>query len=104
MNYPTVMTNPLLKKRDNRQMADIDMMERPLSFHPKPTTSAQRPFSTNEGGETLMHKRKALQFKTMAKDASSPMLEKNISEKEEVKDKGIPHIYSVDRLSSASNF
>jgi hypothetical protein len=61
MNYPKVMVNPLLKKRDKRTTEEI--LDQPLSLHPKPTTSAQRPFSTKEGGETLMHQRKALQQK-----------------------------------------
>ena len=101
MNYPTVMGNPLLKKRDNRQGADDDFMDRPLSLHPKPAQSALRPFSTKEGGETLMHKRKALQ-KPLTAVQKSP--EQGEAEQPQPEDKGIPHSQSVDRLSSASNF
>ena len=95
MNYPTVMRNPLLKKRDNRQFGEENIMDRPLSFHPKPTTSAQRPFSTKEGGETLMHKRKALQYKPMVKDTSQEalpgLLKAPNAQDENAYDKGVPH-------------
>lgn len=64
----------------------------------------------------MMHKRKALQFKAMAKDPSMALLpgktgkDKDGKDLEggqapaEIGDKGLPHIHSMDRLSSASNF
>ena len=66
MNYPTVLQNPLLKKRPAKQETPaapdnikFSNMERPISGY-KHTDSFKRPFSTKEGGETLMMKRREL--------------------------------------------
>lgn len=48
-------------------------MDRPKSGY-KHTDSFKRPFSTKEGGETLMHKRKALQMKALAESPSAANL------------------------------
>lgn len=85
-------------------------MERPISGY-KHTDSFKRPFSTKEGGETLMHKRKELQRKALAADPSaanlSEMERNDLFEKQQQDkqyDRGLPHIQSMDRLSSASAF
>ena len=66
MNYPAIMTNPLLKQRvsqkervEARDQIKFSNMARPISGF-QLTSNFQRPFSTKEGGETLMHKRKQL--------------------------------------------
>lgn len=76
MNYPTVLQNPLLKKRETKQEKEereqqirFSNMDRPISGY-KHTDSFKRPFSTKEGGETLMHKRKELQMKALREDPS----------------------------------
>ena len=59
MNYPKVMTNPLLKKRetqkelkDQKDKMIFSNMKRPISGY---QYEFARPFSTKAGGETLMH-------------------------------------------------
>ena len=67
MNYPTTMSNPLLAKQPTKEQVKerqdkvcFDNMQRPFSGY-QHTSIYQRPFSTKNGGETLMHKRKELQ-------------------------------------------
>lgn len=76
MNYPTVLQNPLLKKRETKedkerreQQIRFSNMDRPISGY-KHTDSFKRPFSTKEGGETLMQKRRELQMKALLEDPS----------------------------------
>jgi hypothetical protein len=80
MNYPTVLQNPLLKKRETKQEkaereanVRFSNIERPISGY-KHTDGFKRPFSTKEGGETLMHKRKELQMKVLKEDPSQASL------------------------------
>lgn len=80
MNYPTVLQNPLLKKRETKQEKEereanvrFSNIERPISGY-KHTDGFKRPFSTKEGGETLMHKRKELQMKVLKEDPSQASL------------------------------
>ena len=80
MNYPTVLQNPLLKKRETKEERDereqqirFSNQDRPISGY-KHTNSFKRPFSTKEGGETLMHKRKELQLKTLKDNPSAANL------------------------------
>lgn len=60
------MHNPLLKKNMKKAAGPIEEMElqqemRNKSFNPRQKyENITRPFSTKDGGETLMHKRKAL--------------------------------------------
>ena len=77
MNYPTTLQNPLLKKRETKQEKEereqqirFTNTDRPISGY-KHTDSFKRPFSTKEGGETLMHKRKELQMKALADNPSA---------------------------------
>lgn len=86
MNYPTVLQNPLLKKPETKEEkakreADIresyprfSNIDRPISGY-KHTDGFKRPFSTKEGGETLMHKRKELQAKVLKQDPSQASLD-----------------------------
>jgi len=104
MNYPTVMQNPLLKRRETKkekeelqQKIKFSNMERPVTGH-QLTKNFHRPFSTKEGGETLMHKRKAMMYK----DNSTENLA--AEEVDKIGDKGLPHIRSVDRLNTANAF
>ena len=60
MNYPCVMANPLLQKKPTKEeQAEIhktyhfDNMKRPVSCY-QHTDNFHRPFSTKDGGETLM--------------------------------------------------
>ena len=57
MNYPTVIENALLKKRESNLFEEAKVeysnLKRPISGY-KLTDSFIRPFSTKEGGETLM--------------------------------------------------
>lgn len=69
MNYPTIIQNPLLQKKQTKQeklemeqMMVFDNMKRPISGY-QPTRDLIRPFSTKDGGETLMQRRKELQVK-----------------------------------------
>jgi len=123
MNYPTVLQNPLLKKRPAKQETPaapdnikFSNMERPISGY-KHTDSFKRPFSTKEGGETLMMKRRELmqrrnqsQMKMIAEDpgaANLSELEKQEAlekQQDAYMDRGLPHVHSMDRLSSASAF
>jgi hypothetical protein len=59
MNYPKIIQNPLLKKKGKQEIAKFEFsnMKRPVSAFQEDYV---RPFSTKEGGETLMHKRKLL--------------------------------------------
>lgn len=76
MNYPSVMTNPLLKPRESQKEREKQKDEMKFNNMERPITGTEnikgfkRPFSTKDGGETLMHKRKQLQFRAMAKDPS----------------------------------
>lgn len=52
-----------------------------------------------------MHKRKQLQFAALAKDASADQLQvEPKTEPIQIGDRGLPHVRSMDRLSSASGF
>ena len=75
MNYPNIIQNPLLQKKqtkqhkiDQEQMIVFDNMKRPISALPKDFV---RPFSTKDGGETLMKRRKELQFEAARRIESS---------------------------------
>lgn len=110
MNYPAIMTNPLLKKREGqkervekRDQIKFSNMARPVSGF-QLTSNFQRPFSTKEGGETLMHKRKQLQFAAMPKETSVDQLQAEPkAEPAPLGDRGLPHARSMDRLSSAAS-
>ena len=109
MNYPTHLQNPLLKKRtsakEKQEMQNqirFSNMERPISGY-KATDNFKRPFSTKEGGETLMHKRKKLQFKALP-DEPAAATEGDAKQSEGQFDRGLPHVNSMDRLSSAGAF
>ena len=58
MNYPKVMTNPLLKKRETQKEHKEQVERMKFSNMQRPISSYQyefaRPFSTKSGGETLM--------------------------------------------------
>lgn len=117
MNYPTTLQNPLLKRRETKEEKEererqvrFNNLDRPISGY-KHTDHFKRPFSTKEGGETLMHKRKELQMKTLKENPSAA----NLSEaekhdlfmkqyNEKLYDRGLPHIESTGRLSSATTF
>lgn len=117
MNYPTVLQNPLLKKRETQQEKNdrekqirFNNLDRPISGY-KHTDAFKRPFSTKEGGDSLMTKRKELQMKTLKENPSAANLTE--AEKHELFmkqyhdkqfDRGLPHIESTGRLSSASTF
>ena len=67
MNYPLVRSNPILQKKMNKDQREameegirFDNMQAPLSGH-QHAKNFLRPFSTKEGGETLMSRRKELQ-------------------------------------------
>lgn len=104
MNYPTVMQNPLLKRRETKkekeelqQRIKFSNMERPVTGN-QLTKNFHRPFSTEKGGETLMHKRKTMMYReTSAEDLPA-------EEADKMGDKGLPHIRSVDRLNTAGAF
>ena len=104
MNYPTVMQNPLLKRRETKkekeemqQRIKFSNMERPVTGN-QLTKNFHRPFSTEKGGETLMHKRKNMMYR----ENSSENLP--AEEADKMGDKGLPHIRSVDRLNTAGAF
>lgn len=65
MNYPLVLANPLLQKklpkadRESGPQFAFDNMTRPISGY-QHTKFFARPFSTKEGAETLMQRRKEL--------------------------------------------
>lgn len=92
MNYPTVMQNPLLKRRETKKEKEeqyerikFSNLERPITGY-QHTKDFHRPFSTNDGGETLMHKRKNMMYK----DPSNGKLE--VIDEAQLNDKGLPHI------------
>jgi len=116
MNYPTVMQNPLLKKKEThtkgeaKQQVKFDNMTRPISGY-QLTDSFRRPFSTKDGGETLMHKRKQLQFQISQQEGdrnrnNTQQDTKSSDQPAELPkgDRGLPHIQSVDHLSNSSQF
>ena len=76
MNYPTVLGNPILRRGEVKEDKSLALQEIKFSNMKRPRSGYQhtsnfvRPFSTRGGGETLMHKRKELQNKAMAKDIS----------------------------------
>lgn len=81
MNYPLVLSNPLLQKKLSKADKDkeqqgpqftFDNMSRPISGY-QHTKFFARPFSTKEGAETLMQRRKELQFKSRQRlETSNP--------------------------------
>ena len=90
MNYPTVMQNPLLKRRETKKEKEeqydkikFSNLQRPITGY-QPTQDFNRPFSTKDGGETLVKKR------TIHMEPTPGSKLDTINEVPQ--DKGIPHI------------
>lgn len=122
MNYPTVLQNPLVRKREetilNQHKTKAELEEdRKYKFNNlqrpktgmKPTDNFRRPFSTKDGGETLMKRRIDMQINTFKRETSMTNLDEAQKNeyfqkklKERIGDKGLPYQNSLNRISSAS--